>query len=566
MKKLFNSTIADVIDPKQLSLASNPNFVIFKKLFSQTQGQRMKASIWMRAISDNLIRSNVTFIFNEIYTKSKYTIVGTFDQASLNDKSFLLVTPGSNTADEDVSSTVYNMRSAFLRIPFLRKNFEISVPIKGETNEEGFTEVLIIESKGYGAQYNFDLSIEANENDYEIYRFQDPKLTLVTSTSTDSIDLGNGEQQIELDIYTDTGVVLGQGASEVCETGSYLTSLSKSYFGKPLWFDLNALMGKRAGYSAQFLEQHYDWVDAGTITDYRFVAKRTNNKKVEPFYFSDVLYSINGYDYSLSQIDLNNYILTVDQNTLLAGITAIQPLTNYTQRTHLKGQNQYFNFILQHDNTTSSQIGIMYKLYTQSGVLIGQQIDQLQNISKFSTVNTALLRLDQFLPTYNNRTVGRIEVFLVLNDTAHQINQQIVSQAITFEVLPSCLHQLNDFAFLNRLGGWDSFNFGNNSSTEFKSSASTVYKTVQPNFKESTELESVVSKTIDEKVMVQTTPISNELAQWLRQMSASVAVYELSSKRYVVVDDMTLKYSTKEDLYQVEMKYHYTDTFNTRIK
>lgn len=413
------------------------------------------------------------------------------------------------------------------------------------------------------------------------------------SSSSDTIDYGTGEYQIELDVYTDHEVLPGSKDS-LNYVGKYLTTLSKSYFGKPLWFDLSTLLSKKVNYSPAFLselelkpedEKFQLWSNAETMTNYRFIAKRTDGKINQPFYYSSPLYILNGYDYTLNPSTLgvddagNSYSIDFSQDFYMREFTKIKPLTNRFTRTHIKGQKQYFNFIHNYrwttlrvggaDNLVPS-LGLRYKLYTQMGGFIGEYTSKGQEESDFSQVNTGLLQLDQYLPIYNGKTVGRIDVYLCRwhKSTFLGLNESevIISTPLSFRILPEDINEVNDFAFLNRLGGWDTMNFGGGFSSEFKTAGSTIYKTLQPDPNLRTEIESVAMKSVQEQKVVQTSPITGDIVDWLREMSASRAVYELKTKRYIIVDDMTLKYNTTDDLYQVEMKYHYTDTYNTQIK
>lgn len=405
------------------------------------------------------------------------------------------------------------------------------------------------------------------------------------TTTTDTIDYGTGSYQIELEVYTDHQVF--PGTDDGPRMGSYMTTLSKSYFGKALWFDLSTLLSKKVSYSPAFLTEleldksdpHFRlWSNAGTMTDYRFIAKRTDGAIHQPFYYSSPLYALNGYNYTLNPFDLekdeqgNSYILDFSQDFYTDKFTKVKPLTTHFHRTHIKGQKQYFNYIHKYhwtslkiagaDNLVPS-IALHYRLYTQSGTLIGKYTGPGQEEKDFAKVNTALLPLDQFLPQYKGKTVGRIDVYLCRWHKSQYLgideSEVVISTPVTFRILPEVLNEVNDFAFLNQLGGWDTVNFGGRSSAEFKTSSTTIYKTLQPDFNLQSEIESVATQTVQEQKIAQTSPITQDTLQWLRQMSASPAVYELSTKRYVLIDDMSLKYNSTDDLYQVEMKYHYTD-------
>lgn len=402
-----------------------------------------------------------------------------------------------------------------------------------------------------------------------------------TSKGTDSIDNGLGDYTLELDVYTNTGVKWGNQNNNDDLVGTYLTTLSKSYFGKPLWFELNTLMSKRSSYSPMFLTSldasKPSWVDPGTMNDYRIVARRTRLKSTEPIYISDVLYTINGYDYTLNNshlgygnTEVDNYTLDLTQNFNTKSIQKVKPLTTCTERTHLKGQKQYFNVILKKRAEAVDEkveLGILYKVYTQSGKKIDEIVDLQTSADDMSVMNTTLLNLDQFLPFYKEKMVGQIDVCLITSIKSNPTKQYVeVSQNISYRILPSGLHTVNDFAFLNRLGGWDSMNFGGFVSNEFKVTSSSIFKTLQPDFKLHSQIESVASKAVSEIYTVQSSPLTSQVVEWLREMSVSPAVYELSTKRYVLIDDMSLKYNTKEDLFQIDLKYHYSDVFNGRMK
>ena len=410
---------------------------------------------------------------------------------------------------------------------------------------------------------------------------------IAETTATDTIDYGTGCYQIELDVYTDHQVF--PGTDDGLRMGSYMTTLSKSYFGKTLWFDLSTLLSKKVTYSSAFLtELELDekdknfrlWSNANTMTDYRFIARRTDGAIHQPFYYSSPLYVLNGYNYTLNPMNLekdedgNSYMLDFSQKFFSDKFIKVKPLTTNFSRTHIKGQRQYFNYIHKYHWTTirvagadnlAPSIALHYKLYTQSGALIGKYTEKGQEENNFGKVNTALLQLDRFLPMYKNKTVGRIDVYLCTWHRSEYLGidepEVIISTPITFRILPEVLNNVNDFAFLNQLGGWDTMNFGGSSSSEFKTASTTIYKTLQPGFTLQSEIESIATQTTHEQKVAQTSPLTKETVQWLQQMSASPAVYELSTKRYILIDDMSLKYNSTDDLYQVEMKYHYADVF-----
>jgi hypothetical protein len=357
-----------------------------------------------------------------------------------------------------------------------------------------------------------------------------------------------------LDIYTDTGIFLGENdlPSDI-HRGHYLTSLSKNYYEHALWFDLNILMQRRMSYSTDFLDTT-NWCNTGTVNDYRFVAKRNDGANSERFYCSGVLYAVNGGDKFLNTAPMDDYIFDV-MNPFI-----IKPLSNRLTATHIIGQKQYFNFILKDELHTSdipmteSSIGLLYRFYSLSGEFMGEAIMHEQNQRRFHIANTIEMSLDQQIERQEKafgKKVGKVEVLLCCSEIE-------VSEAITFDIETGYSQQLNDFAFLNRLGGWESFNFGGTNTVESKTKHNTVYTTLVPHIGISGQWEKMQNLSNNEQLSVKTSPLNHYAMKWLRELGASPVVYELKTKRAIIIDELSLKCNSRDDLFQAEMKYHYS--------
>lgn len=539
--------------PARVSMADNPNFIEFE---AYTTGQPQKVDISLRvkdtAIDSEKTKVGITRIVDnnegssEANEGTRYEFAGTRDKNKVNDKTFYL-------HDTDKAITTENLKECLMAIDFFRSNFEITnLPVKGETGYVNGDTISIV-SKGAGPQYALDIEVD---EDFIEESGSGPGST----SSSDSIDQGRGDCSIELQMYGNTGIFMGVDALEGgnLTMGSYATTLVKSYSGNPIWFDVNALSANSKTFSSDFITAE-SWCDTGTVTDYRFIARRSDGANHEPFYVSDVFYALTGYDRTLEINDLSEYIYDTGQGNL------VKPLTRQPVLPHVKGQSQYFNFIFsdprRNEDLGSKEynMGIRYNLYSQSKKYLGTVYlrEHDRNRKLFNIVNTIRLDLDKVMESYDN--VGIVEACL------HRADDQI-SEPLVFRVLPESLYRVNDFAFLNSLGGWSSFNFCGIEQTDFKTSANTIYKTQLPHYSVRDEIESVFGKEVTEQFVVQTMPIRRELADWLKEMSASPVVYELSTERYVVIDEMNIKHNSTDDLFRVDMKYHYSDSFNTQIK
>lgn len=539
-----NENIADVVENKKITLAHNPNFVIFKNKNSTKVPVAINLTVVATYAGGDEYPEATEFSIIEVSTGIKHTFRGTNKKENLNSNTFLLNSNQSITAE--------NIRISFMKDSWLKNNFEITIPfdINGTNIKNGNT--IYITSKGAGEQFTFTFE---NLNSTFLRLNGNPE----SSSNSDSIDGGKGKTEIELELYSDTNCFLGvKDIPTEADFGTYTTTLSKHYFQDELWFETNNLLSKKVNYKTDFLTSS-DWVDTGTYTDYRYIAKTFDGETRTPFYISNVLYVLNGYDYTLNENDLTDYVY----DTLYP--TVVQPLTNAPDKNYVVGQTEYFNFILsdmQHNIniTPEFNFGLTYKYYTPSGDYITTINKQNKNRKTFYVVNTIQLNPDiEGVEKSTNKTVGSFTVALNKDNTP-------ISKELKYNVVPECLNRTNEFAFLNRLGGWDSFNFGGTWSTEFKTDASTVYKTLLPDYKISSEIESVFKKEIEEQFSIKSDIVDYNTVEWLRELAASKVVYELYSLKYVIVDDLNLKYNDDDDNYQVEMKYHYSDNFNSVIK
>lgn len=551
MGHTINANIAKITKPKQLSLSETANYIQFESTNNSAPKQVkivMSVSEDPFTIPDNLnereqeeyIIKHSSISFTEQVSKNKYTIEGTKDVDKIKNNTYLI-------SDLGASVTASNIKECLMKNTYLANNFRIDISFsRNEKGEVSLNNSIQLTSLGGGEKYMLHFDKEQNANNKVV---QVSPLS-PSSTNQDSIDNGSGKASIELEVYTHTGSQLGENKFPENSMGTYMTTLRKSYHGTPLWFDLNALMANRSSYKDDFLTAN-GWCDAGTVTDYRLVARRYKEGNREPFYLSDVLYCITGYNRNLETTNMEQYVYNAQHKNI------VKPLTKQPTLPHVQGQTQYFNFILADSNRqTNHQIGITYRIYTQTKKFIAEYKTSPQG-KKMFVVNSLKLDMDHYIEQHPK--AGYIEVYLTIAGISK-------SEPLSFKIQPSYLHKVNDFAFLNSLGGWNSFNFGGDTKNDFRSSSDTIFKTQTPDYNLSSQLEAVNNKDIKEHFTVKTTPIDRITLEWLKEMSASIAVYELSSKRYIIVDELQIRPSSKDELFEVEMKYKYTDSFNGSVK
>lgn len=519
--------IASVSEPSQVSLSLNPNFMVVSSLVNRTYPVEIELNI----INTSVDESKTVIVLKELDSQIPHEFKGTREENKINDYAYFI--------SDDATVTAENIRNVLLNDSFFGSNFSIEILYN--------TSKIKIKSIGAGSRFAFSFS--QLDPDF-ITLTGDPTSTL----NNDSISRGRLGYEIEIDIYKNTGIFLGENSTPVDGQtfGEYLVSLNKSYSDVPLWFDVNSIPKVSQKFESDFLNSN-DWVSSGTIQDYRLNVKRFDGVSRELFYISDVLYCLTGYKRNLEVNNMSDYVYNTKEDNI------VKPLTNRPTLTHIRGQKQYFNFILADPDRktgTGYNFGIMYKLYSQSKRLMNVVIMHEKSVKSFNIANTIELDLDAAIGDWQN--IGYIEACLCRSG-------EQTSEPLGFSILPECLYKVKDFAFLNSLGGWDSFNFGGVEKTDFKTDTNTIFKTQTPAHSISSEIESVYSKEVTEQFTVTSSPIKKNVVDWLKEFSTSIAVYELSTKRIVIVDEFNLKPNTKDDLFTVEMKYHYSDRYNTLI-
>ncbi len=556
--------IVKVKEPAKFSLSANPNFAEFEA--ENTGAEKIEISLDFYNCGYAFIRNEIrgmkiyenvsAFSIIEENTGTEHKFEGTSDLDKVGPGVFYIGTISDYAAGWEYfrEKTVENLKNCLMKNEFIRDNFDVNQSLtKGPQDSLSFGKVLYIKAKGVGGKYAF--TVERDERFFLLTG--DPS----GGVSSDSFSEGRSPVELHLELYKDTGVFPGTDATpDGKNIGSLVTTLTKSYANAPLWFNVNVLESK--DYSFDFLKDESAWFNTGTVCDFRFAAKRLVSTKDyyenSLFYYSDVFYAVNGYRRTLENNDLSAYVYDTSQEA------KAKPLTTQPELFHIEGQTQYFNFLLSdpdHRNEQGGNLAITYRILSQSGRFLAEKVMHAKPKHQFFGVNTIRLDIEGAIAEYPD--AGQVEVSLS-RSLPEEDSYVSVTESLRFKILPSCLHKVNDFAFLNSLGGWSSFNFGGTDQSEFKTSTNTIFKTHTPDKGISGELEAVFGKDVEEQFSVQTMPVTSEVAEWLRELSTSKAVYELSTKRYVIVDDLTIKPNSKDDLFRLDMKYRYSDTYNAK--
>lgn len=216
MGYLLNTNIANITEPKQISLVRNPNFIELKKKAASAD-KLVECSLIITRQGNEITDTNLSFTIKEKKNdSSSKTFTSTGEKTKVDDNTFLI--------SNDVRILSENIRACLMKHAFFKHNFYLTIPYN---ESEKNTCRIDLKSRGAGDRYCFESNDVKSNSNYLLEFKGDSK----TSTSNDSMMLGDDSCSYDLDFYINTGVFPGENdAPESNKMGQYLTSLTKAYF------------------------------------------------------------------------------------------------------------------------------------------------------------------------------------------------------------------------------------------------------------------------------------------------------------------------------------------------
>lgn len=525
--------IATVTEPKEIALVGQPNF------FQVARNPIVLILPFNFNLTVNIgngesnIKTKTEIRFTDVSNVTR-TYYGTTVAAEVGGNVFFV--------SSDKSETAENLRQALENSSWFNTNYVSFIPFDWSSGLPVNGRTISIKSKRAWAGLNLTITAPGNTANVAY------TLALISnSTNTDSLSGGNLTTEIQLDVYADPVTFYGKNPrfDTVDSGGTFIISLQKSYADNPLWFDLNAIFRQYGRYKIPGF--YPGWYDTGTLRAFRFVAKKIDTNSTS-FYQSSALYTLNGYGNVTDPVDVSEY-----NNS--HGIA--KQLTNMPRATYYRGQRAYFNFLNRdpfRDVTGAPdwQYQVLYRAFSQSGQYLGASYRHPKFRNQMFEVNTCVLEIDAVITMFP--TAGKIGVALAQGAA-------IASNEIFYEVLPECLHKLKYFSFLNRLGGWDAFNFDATITEDIDLTSDKYNKTVTPSTVKGSSVETVYATQLAITRTIVSAPMTNDIAEWLYELAASKVIID-DEGNYIVIDEFTLKNSEATDNLQVAtIKYHLTDSY-----
>lgn len=361
--------------------------------------------------------------------------------------------------------------------------------------------------------------------------------------------------------------------------GKHIVTLQKSLTGAIVWFDLNAVFRSYNRYNV--LAESPGWFETGTSHTYQVVVSVTDAGVTEQVYKSDIMQVLQGWGASSEDNDRAGYQYNSGSFKLLSN----KPATYY-----VRGQKEFLNFaagvprlsasptsvtiptaggsvsVRIESNITwvieggsravrlSVQNGlrVAYEAYTNSGVYLGTYYGQDCPDYSACTVNTCLLNIDAVLDLYPG--AGVVRVALAYGET-------VLSNKLEYLIRPTGLHKLRPVYFVNRLGGWDAFNFDAPVKEDISNEIDTYNRSLTPSYTKGDSLEAVARTTLKNTYTIEGAPISDAVAHWLKELAMSRIVLD-GDGNYIIIEEFKLTVDPENcDMQIPTIKYRLSETY-----
>lgn len=426
----------------------------------------------------------------------------------------------------DALQLAENIKGAFLNDALIEANYDVYSDI--EWNEGApVVNGVILEAKERGAEFNIALTAEG--------------ATFTVLSAGSSLDTLRGNEpliEVSVDLYRENAAQYIHTEAPAGKLGAPIVTLSKTYNGRPLWFDLNGIAGQNLNFTPPTFDTGV-WFDTGTLVAFRALVRKGTYSQT-PFYISEILYALTGYG-SLEDVrEMLPYAYTV---------APVKTLTEKPVTPYVLGQREYITFLLGAP-LAGKQIGVLLRAYNGAGTYLGSQTVGVANTSTLHGVNSCAFDFNDLLGAHPSAVT--LSATLVMGGAAISVPQE-------YTVRPDCLHEVNEFYFLNRLGGWDTFNFDGSTSEDSKPENETFTRTVTPSYNAAQGVEATYLADVEVTKTVQGAPVGDDVAEWLKQLLASKVILDMEGRR-ILIEDFTLRATAGETVTPV-IKYRLSETY-----
>ncbi len=428
---------------------------------------------------------------------------------------------------------------------WIASHFDIDVPLQNLGNTPIMMRGSQVYIKGKSAESDYSANWNMEADNMHPYMTR----SFIRETPDNGGALFESGTIINVEVMGGVEVFLGTTDRPVGDAmGRKVAEFEKEYYGAPLWFDINSLTQQIRKYNLP--TGVTGWFDAGTNRVYRIRAYRDG----QLFYVSSALFCLSGNMPLGTLVNMDDYVVNISDyihEPQIVKLLTNRPLTKY-----MRGQREYINFILAdslhgQEPVTDwiNSFEIVYKVYTHANEYLGSVTAHLQDRNLFDIVNTCQLDMDAVLVQYPQAGIIRVEL---------SSNAGTATESIDYFIVPDCWGNVQSFSFLNRLGGWDAFNFNAKQSIDIGSDSDKYYRTITPDWKLGDGKELTINEKSDMQITITGAPVTDTVALWLREFAMSPVILDMQGRRIIIDDFKMVIDPTKTDFQRPVMKYHYS--------
>lgn len=501
--------IAVITEPARISLSGLPNFI---RLASKTTGG---TRYQVRVVPTSASAITVTVQDSEGGIR---VLTGTTDPEAVEGSVFFISADPLDTAE--------NLKAALLNDAYVTANYDVYSDITWNGGTPTVNGV-VIHAKDMGGEFNLNVTGAGATVS-----------TISNGTVNDTIRGSEPVVEVSVDLYRENADQYVHTSPPAGSLGAPIITLSKSYNGTPVWFDLNGIAAQNLAFTPP--PAINTWFNTGTLTAYRALVRKGNHTQT-PVYISEVLYALTGYGQLEDPRELMPYVFTA---------APVKTLTERPVTPYIFDQREFITLLVGAP-LTGKNLQLIRRAYDGAGNFLGSStIGAALGASNVKGVNSFSFNFNVLITQWPSTV--RLTASLIMGGA-------IVTEPQEYIVRPECLHVKNEFYFLNRLGGWDTFNFDASTSEENKPTGETFTRTVTPDYTAAQGVEGTYLADVETVKTVQGAPISEDVAEWLKQLLAAKVILDMEGRR-VLIEDFTLRI-TAGDFVTPIIKYRLSETF-----
>lgn len=505
---IIDTDLITVTEPARVSLGGLPNFLTIAGL-STGPRETFRGAVWVTPPTP------IAPLVLTDTTGATHTVRGVISRDEVGRGTFLI-------APCSAEVTASNLAAALRGLEWLNERYVV-------TSAASATDAVVyLEARSPGAAYDLTFRAGSAWSGVVLRAGADGDALLASAGETTT--------RIDVELAEITGAPLSAGGAGA--EGVPVVTLSKSYDGTPVWFDLNAAVAAPRTYLPPPAAPGV--YDTGTVRSFRASA-RLGGVINTHLYTGDVLYAVSGTGSLAEGSDLGSYVIGPAPGRLLS---------DAPRRRWLPGQPLYVSLLVgPAAYEGAAPLVLSVDLYDASG----EYMTSTASVSVPRTLTAATVSVDtSLIESWVARGASLLRV------VARQAGADM-SNALEWEVGDPCKASPYPVTFLGRLGGWEVYDLDAVPDSEYEIDPTTYERAVRPDFRRGESVEAVYDAGLTRTRTVTLPPVPAATGRWLCQLAASPAVFDPAGNAMIVTRVTLSAADTGRGLVQPVIEYHLSE-------